>query len=91
MRATLMYRAGDVHIEKVPDARLIEPTDALVVITAACICGSDLWPYKELGAVESGRPMGHEAIGRRCGPTSPSCYPTSWKARSTRAASSIVW
>lgn len=64
MRATLMYRAGDVRIENVPDAHLSEPTDALISITAACICGSDLWPYKELEAVASGRPMGHEAIGR---------------------------
>ena len=64
MRATLMYRAGDVRIEKVPDARLIEPTDAVITITAACICGSDLWPYKELEPIASGRPMGHEAIGR---------------------------
>jgi threonine dehydrogenase-like Zn-dependent dehydrogenase len=64
MRATLIYRAGDVRIEKVPDARLIEPTDAVITITAACICGSDLWPYKELEPVASGRPMGHEAIGR---------------------------
>jgi threonine dehydrogenase-like Zn-dependent dehydrogenase len=44
MRATVMYRAGDVRIENVPDARLIEPTDALITIAAACICGSDLWP-----------------------------------------------
>ena len=64
MRATLMYRAGDVRIGNVPDARLVEPTDALISISAACICGSDLWPYKELEPVESGRPMGHEAIGR---------------------------
>jgi threonine dehydrogenase-like Zn-dependent dehydrogenase len=63
MRATLMYRAGDVRVVNVPDARLIEPTDALISITAACICGSDLWPYKELEPVESGRPMGHEAMG----------------------------
>jgi threonine dehydrogenase-like Zn-dependent dehydrogenase len=64
MRATLMYRAGDVRVETVADARLIEPTDALISITAACICGSDLWPYKELEPVKAGRPMGHEAIGR---------------------------
>ena len=63
MRATLMFRAGDVRVERVPDARLIEPTDALITITAACICGSDLWPYKDLEPVEAGRPMGHEAIG----------------------------
>jgi threonine dehydrogenase-like Zn-dependent dehydrogenase len=63
MRATIMYRAGDVRIENVPDARLIEPTDALITITRACICGSDLWPYKELTSSASGRRMGHEAVG----------------------------
>lgn len=63
MRATLMYKAGDVRVENVPDARLVEPTDAVIRITSACICGSDLWPYKELEPVPRGRPMGHEAIG----------------------------
>ena len=42
MRATIMYRAGDVRVETVPDAKLVNPTDALVRITRACICGSDL-------------------------------------------------
>jgi threonine dehydrogenase-like Zn-dependent dehydrogenase len=63
MRATLMYKAGDVRVENVPDARLVESTDAVIRITRACICGSDLWPYKELEPVAGGRPMGHEAIG----------------------------
>src|SRR2546426_527390 len=63
MRATVMFGAGDVRIENVPDARLIEPTDALVVVTRACICGSDLWPYRTLGHSDVGRRMGHEAIG----------------------------
>ncbi len=63
MRATIMYRAGDVRVENVPDARLIEPTDALITISRACICGSDLWPYRELEPSETGRRMGHEAIG----------------------------
>ena len=63
MRAAIMYRAGDVRIENVPDAQIIESTDALIRISAACICGSDLWPYKELKAEERGRRMGHEAIG----------------------------
>jgi threonine dehydrogenase-like Zn-dependent dehydrogenase len=58
-----MYGAGDVRIETVPDARLIEPTDALVVVTRAAICGSDLWPYKTMEPSETGRHMGHEAIG----------------------------
>ena len=63
MRATVMYGAGDVRIENVPDARLIEPTDAVVTVTRACICGSDLWPYKAMEPSEKGRVMGHEAVG----------------------------
>ena len=63
MRATLMYGAGDVRVENVRDPQLAEPTDALMTVSRACICGSDLWPYKELPAAPTGRPMGHEAIG----------------------------
>jgi threonine dehydrogenase-like Zn-dependent dehydrogenase len=63
MRATVMYRACDVRIEKVPDAAIVSPTDAVIRITRACICGSDLWPYNELAPTEDGRRMGHEAIG----------------------------
>lgn len=63
MHATIMYRAGDVRVENVPDATLVNPTDALIRITRACICGSDLWPYNELEPSEAGRRMGHEAIG----------------------------
>ena len=63
MRATIMYKAGDVRIENVPDARIVEPTDALLRVTRACICGSDLWPYNLMEPVTGGRPMGHEAIG----------------------------
>jgi threonine dehydrogenase-like Zn-dependent dehydrogenase len=63
MRATVMYGAGDVRIESVPDARVSEPTDAIVKVTRACICGSDLWPYKSKEPSEKGVVMGHEAIG----------------------------
>ena len=63
MRATIMYKAGDVRIETVPDARIVEPTDALLRVTRACICGSDLWPYNLMEPEPGGRPMGHEAIG----------------------------
>ncbi len=63
MRATIMYGAGQVRVETVPDARLIESTDALVSITRACICGSDLWPYKKMKPHTTGRRMGHEFIG----------------------------
>src|SRR5439155_26846232 len=63
MRATVMYKAGEVRITNVPDARIINPTDALVKVTRACICGSDLWPYKGMEQSDKGVVMGHEAIG----------------------------
>ena len=63
MRATVMYRARDVRVETVPDARIVEPTDALLTVTRACICGSDLWPYQSMEPSEKGRRMGHEFIG----------------------------
>jgi hypothetical protein len=58
-----MFGAGDVRVEDVPDARLIESTDALVRVTRAGICGSDLWPYRSMEPSETGRRMGHEFIG----------------------------
>jgi len=58
-----MYQAGDVRIESVPDPTIQEPTDALIRVTRACICGSDLWPYQSLKESDGARLMGHEAIG----------------------------
>ena len=63
MRATMMYKAGDVRIENVPDASIQDSTDALIRITRACICGSDLWPYRLKQPDGRGQAMGHEAIG----------------------------
>jgi len=63
MRATMMYKAGDVRIEEVPDAGIRHSTDALIRITRACICGSDLWPYRLKQPDGKGQGMGHEAIG----------------------------
>ena len=63
MRATIMHKAHDVTIENVPDAAIRQPTDAVIRVTRACICGSDLWPYNDLPETPGGRPMGHEAIG----------------------------
>jgi threonine dehydrogenase-like Zn-dependent dehydrogenase len=63
MRATVMYSAGDVRIENVPDPQIIEPTDAIIRVTRACVCGSDLWPYQKMERSDTGRVMGHEAIG----------------------------
>lgn len=63
MRATVMYEAGDVRVENVPDPVIKEPTDAIVRVTSACICGSDLWPYESMPYKDGGRRMGHEFIG----------------------------
>src|SRR3954464_6004651 len=63
MRGAVMYQAGDVRIVDVPDPRIQEPTDAVIRVTRACICGSDLWPYQSLAAEDGARVMGHEAIG----------------------------
>src|SRR5579872_1289721 len=63
MRATVMHKARDVTIENVPDAVIKQPTDAIIRVTRACICGSDLWPYNDLPDTPGGQPMGHEAIG----------------------------
>jgi hypothetical protein len=58
-----MYGARDVRVESVPDAHLVEPTDAVVQVTHAAVCGSDLWPYRSMEPSETGRRMGHEFIG----------------------------
>ncbi|MWA05411.1 alcohol dehydrogenase catalytic domain-containing protein [Actinomadura sp. LD22] len=63
MRATLIYGAGDVRVEDVPDPVLREPTDALVRVLRSCICGSDLWPYGSRPASEQGARIGHEFLG----------------------------
>ena len=63
MRAIVFYGANDVRVEQVPDPRIVEPTDALVRITYACICGSDLWAYRGINAWQPGWRIGHEFIG----------------------------
>jgi threonine dehydrogenase-like Zn-dependent dehydrogenase len=63
MQATLMYRAGDVRVEDVPDSVVEQPTDALVRVTSTCICGSDLHPYASMSSDEGPARMGHEFIG----------------------------
>jgi threonine dehydrogenase-like Zn-dependent dehydrogenase len=59
----VIYGAGDVRVESVPDPALREPTDALVRVVSACICGSDLWPYWSMPASERGERIGHEFLG----------------------------
>jgi threonine dehydrogenase-like Zn-dependent dehydrogenase len=63
MRATVYYGAGDVRVENVPDPQIQQPTDAIVRITHACICGSDMWFYQGKDQWQPGWRTGHEWMG----------------------------
>lgn len=63
MRATTLAAPGEVRLDEVPDPRIIKPTDALVRVTAACVCGSDLWHYRGINEFRSERRIGHEFVG----------------------------
>lgn len=63
MRATIMYGAGDVRVEEIPDPTLRLPSDAIVRVVRACVCGSDLHPYHTMAPTPGGTPMGHEFVG----------------------------
>jgi len=63
MRATVMYGAGDVRVQQVPDSTIKRRTDALVRVTGACICGSDLWPYASRTPDDAPFRVGHEFVG----------------------------
>ncbi|MFI0914254.1 zinc-binding dehydrogenase [Streptomyces abikoensis] len=63
MRATLIYGAGDIRVENVPDPRIQDPTDAVVRVVRSCVCGSDLWPYGSRPATEEGERIGHKFLG----------------------------
>ncbi|MFC5381482.1 zinc-binding dehydrogenase [Aquipuribacter nitratireducens] len=63
MRATVIHAPRDVRSETRPDAAVVEPTDAVVRVLAACVCGSDLWPYRGESPVREPRPIGHEHVG----------------------------
>jgi threonine dehydrogenase-like Zn-dependent dehydrogenase len=63
MRGVVMYAPGDVRVDERPDPRILQPTDAIIRLSGTCICGSDLWPYRGIEAVEGPSPMGHEYAG----------------------------
>jgi threonine dehydrogenase-like Zn-dependent dehydrogenase len=58
-----MYAAGDVRVETRDDPKILEPTDAIIRLSATCVCGSDLWPYRGIEPFEGPAPMGHEYVG----------------------------
>lgn len=63
MRGVMLYDARDVRVEERPDPTIEAPTDAIIRVSAACICGSDLWPYRGADPVTEPTPMGHEYVG----------------------------
>ncbi|MER8187068.1 zinc-dependent alcohol dehydrogenase family protein [Kitasatospora sp. NPDC094015] len=63
MRATVIHGPNDIRIEEVPDPRIQQPTDAVVRVVNACICGSDLWAYRGVAARQPGQRIGHEFLG----------------------------
>ena len=67
MNATVLHGAMDLRVEEVPDAKILEPTDAVIRVFCACICGSDLWPYKNLDPSEGGAGHGPRGVRDRRG------------------------
>jgi threonine dehydrogenase-like Zn-dependent dehydrogenase len=63
MRGTVLHAPGDVRLEERPDPRIVGPTDAVIRLSATCICGSDLWPYRGIDTLDGPMAMGHEYCG----------------------------
>ena len=63
MRGTVLYGPRDVRFEERDAPKIIKPTDAIIRISATCVCGSDLWPYRGINPVAQPTPMGHEYCG----------------------------
>src|SRR5882724_1669124 len=63
MRGTILYGPRDVRFEERAAPTIIEPTDAIIRISATCVCGSDLWPYRGISSFPEPSPMGHEYCG----------------------------
>ena len=63
MRGAVLEAPGDVRLETRDDPTIIEPTDAIIRLSATCVCGSDLWPYRGIEAIDGATPMGHEYAG----------------------------
>ncbi len=63
MKGTVLYGPRDVRYEDREDPKIIKPTDAIIRISATCVCGSDLWPYRGIQPINQPTPMGHEYCG----------------------------
>ena len=63
MQATVLYGTRDIRFEDRAEPAIVEPTDAIISLSATCICGSDLWPYRGIQSIPNPVPMGHEYCG----------------------------
>jgi threonine dehydrogenase-like Zn-dependent dehydrogenase len=63
MKQAVLYGPGDVRVEERAEPTIIRPTDAVIRLSATCICGSDLWPYRGIEPIAGPTPMGHEYVG----------------------------
>ncbi len=63
MRGAVLYGPRDVRVETLDDPQMLQPTDAIIRLSASCICGSDLWPYRGANPIRKPSPMGHEYCG----------------------------
>jgi threonine dehydrogenase-like Zn-dependent dehydrogenase len=63
MRGAIMHAPGDVEVMARPDPQILTASDAVLRLSATCICGSDLWPWRGIDAVKDPAPMGHEYVG----------------------------
>ena len=63
MRGVIMHAPGDFRVEDRPEPEIEQPTDAVVRLTATCVCGSDLWPYRGAEPIDGPSPIGHEYVG----------------------------
>ena len=63
MLGTILHGARDVRCEDVPEPKILKPTDAIIRLSATCICGSDLWPFRGLNDIKAPMAMGHEYCG----------------------------
>src|SRR5436190_9405699 len=63
IQGAVLYGPRDIRFEEREAPRIVEPTDAILRLSATCICGSDLWPYRGISPVAQPSPMGHEYCG----------------------------
>ena len=63
MRGAVLHAPGDIRVDQRPDPTIEQPTDAIIRLSATCVCGSDLWPYRGIEKVDGPAPMGHEYVG----------------------------